>query len=47
VPIIIAKFPEGVEGNPTLARVPHGSCTLVKTPGGYTVVKPRIKPKST
>ena len=33
------------EGKP-LGTVPHGSYTLVKTPGGYTALKPRIKPKS-
>jgi len=42
----IAKFRERkAEGNP-LGTVPHGSYTLVKTPGGYTALKPRIKPKS-
>jgi hypothetical protein len=42
----IAKFRERkAEGKP-LGTVPHGSYTLVKTPGGYTALKPRIKPKS-
>ena len=42
----IAKFRERkAEGKP-LGTVPHGSYTLVKTQGGYTALKPRIKPKS-